>query len=83
MTKVSQKSNVDLVVYAVVSPERGQTYMVYTEDVSQPGEQPLNLPAMAVPIGIVAGQILRGFWNHHFDQGGRDQIDFVWNRTLC
>ena len=31
MTKDSQKSNVDLVVYAVVSPERGQSYMVYTE----------------------------------------------------
>ena len=32
MTRDSQKSNVDLVVYAVVSPERGQSYMVYTED---------------------------------------------------
>jgi hypothetical protein len=32
MTKVSQISNVDLVVYAVVSPERGQSYMVYTEE---------------------------------------------------
>jgi hypothetical protein len=32
MTKDFQKSNVALVVYAVVSPERGQSYMVYTED---------------------------------------------------
>jgi hypothetical protein len=32
MTKNSQKSKVDLVVYAVVSPERGRSYMVYTED---------------------------------------------------
>jgi len=32
MTKDSQKSNLDIVVYAVVSPERGRSYMVYTED---------------------------------------------------
>ena len=33
-------------------------------------------------IRVVSNQILRSFWNDHFDQGGKGQSDFVWSSTL-
>jgi len=33
-------------------------------------------------VGIVTDEVLRSFWNHHSDQGGEGQFDFMWSSTL-